>query len=118
MRVEQILQECQQNSITVASSSSVTVPSSSKVTVTDAVVFVQGRRIVGKLDAVYDFAKIDPSLHTLAVQIIMQQRVQLGMHVPKDEAEREKKHEKRLAEYNALPWWKRIFKRKPWKYDP
>jgi len=50
--------------------SNFTVKSSSKVIVQNALRFRRGRKVVGALDAVYDFKDLPPSLHALALQLI------------------------------------------------
>jgi len=75
--------------------------------------------MVGTLDAQYDFKDLAPEYHQTALQIISK-RTRLGMQTWEDmershrQAER---YAKRKAEYEALPWHKKLFAKRPWAYD-
>lgn len=113
--VVDILKAC--DGFIVVGTGSVIQATSSKVIVKDSLVFVQGGQIVGRLDAEYDFADLHPALHATALGLIMQQRIRLGMIDPRVEEQREARYQQRLAEFNGLPWWKKLFRPKPGKYD-
>lgn len=105
--------------ITFGTGSDCTIQVSSKVTVPDALVFESGGVVVGRLDAVYDFKDLDPKYHMEAAAII-QKRVRLI--IPTDAAfarmDRRRKRRRQLeGEFNSLPWYKKLFTRRPWEID-
>lgn len=103
--------------ISVSDNHDVTVPGGTEVTVKDAIVFEREGSVVGKLDIKCDFADLDPSLHQMATAILMKNRVRMVMP-SREHLERMKsveiRYQKRRAEYESLPWYKKMFKMTPY----
>jgi len=105
--------------IEIAENHNVTVPGGTIVTIKDALQIVQGGKMVGTLDAQYDFKDLAPEYHFTALQIISK-RTRLGMQTWEDMEmwdNRHKRYTERKAEYAALPWYKKLLTRRPWFYD-
>ena len=105
--------------IEVTDSHNVTVPGGTIVTIKDALQIVQGGKMVGTLDAQYDFKDLAPEYHQTALQIISK-RTRLGMPTWEDmEISRRQgeRYKERKAEYEKLSWWERLFAKRPWAYD-
>ena len=106
--------------IEIADSSNVTIPGGTIVTIKDALQIVQGGKVVGTLDAQYDFKDLAPEYNQIAIGII-NKRTRLGMQTWEDmEISRRQgeRYSERKAEYAALPWWKQLFAKRPWASDP
>lgn len=105
--------------IEVTDSHNVTVPGGTIVTIKDALQIVQGGKMVGTLDAQYDFKNLPPEYHQIAIGII-NKRTRLGMQTWEDmEISRRQgeRYKERKAEYAALSWWRRVFAKRPWASD-
>lgn len=101
--------------INVTDNHDVMVPGTD-VTVKDAIVFQMEGEVIGRLDIRCDFTDLDPSLHQMAIDILMKNRIR--MTLPSEEyyekmRRMEERYEKRKAEYNALPWYKKMFNTAP-----
>ncbi len=87
-----------------------------KLAVTDIVVFVRDGKVVGRVDAVYDVSGLsDDLLRHLPVQ-----RVRYGLPGQdeiRDKELRARVLEQRLATWESLPWWRRLFRAKPNFWD-
>ena len=97
--------------ITIADSSAVTIPGTTVVTVLGAIVLVEGGVEVGRLDAKYDFADLDPKYHHLALSMI-HKPMRLMMQTPEARAESKAtwdEYEAAKEARAALPWHKRLF---------
>jgi BMFP domain-containing protein YqiC len=71
------------------------------------------------LDAKVDFEDVPVDLHALVANLLMSKRASL--HVPSREefdrqAEESRRYRERKAEYEALPWYRKFFARRPWDY--
>jgi len=53
------------------------VMGTNKVVVKEAITFERNGKIVGALDAYYDFNELDPSLHQMALGLVQRQTVNL-----------------------------------------
>lgn len=94
----------------------ITIPGGTEVIVKDAVIIVQGGRVVARLDAKYDFTDLDPAFHEIVVNLLLGGRIRLGLPTEKMLRQGER-YTERKAEYAALPWWRKLFTKKPWLYD-
>jgi hypothetical protein len=106
-------------SINLAVENDCTIQVSSKVTVQDALVLKSGGKVVGRLDAVYDFKDLDSQYHMAAARII-QKRVCLIIRTEQALARQDKEPEiyrRRKKEFEVLPWWKKLFAKKPWEFN-
>lgn len=104
--------ENESGSIYTTDNHNIVVPGGTEVTVKDIVVFERGGEVVGRLDAKCDFADLDPSLHQMAVSLLMGKRIRL--HLPTQERlERmdrwDRVYEERKTSYEALPWYRKLF---------
>jgi hypothetical protein len=97
-----------------------TVPGETKIIIADALVFKQGGKIVVRLNAEYDFTEVPPEFHELALRMLFsQQRIRLIVPTEAAMAEEDRRmarYHQRKIEYEALPWWKKLFKSPPWAY--
>jgi hypothetical protein len=97
--------------ITIGDSSQVTIPGTTIVTIEGALVLEEGGVEVGRLDAKYDFADLDPRHHHIALQMISKCH-RLMMQTPEDRAESKRvwdEYETAKEARAALPWHKRLF---------
>jgi hypothetical protein len=87
------------------------------VTVKDIIVFECGDEVVGRLDATCDFADLDPSLHQMAMSLLMDKRVRLQLPT-QERLERmdrwDQEYKENEAKYEALPWYKKFFAMRPY----
>ena len=108
--------EDKQFSIRATGNHDVTVPGGTEVTVKDALVFERGGEVIGHVDAVYDFAKLDPSLHHGAINLLLKGRIRLVL-ATKERMERKghlhRIYEEKQTAFKALPWYKKLFKFTP-----
>jgi len=100
-----------EGNITIGDTSAVTIQGSTVVTVEGALVLVEGGVEVGRLDAKYDFADLDPKYHHIALQMIYKSN-RLMMQTPEAMAESSRRWDEYSAAKEAramLPWHKRLF---------
>ena len=100
--------------------SNVIVPSGTEVILKDALVLVEAGVVVGRLDAKYDFKDLPERHHMTAVNCLMQRRMRLAMPSPEQFRQMDEDHkiaQKRRDEFAALPWYKKLFAKKPWDHD-
>jgi hypothetical protein len=93
--------------------------SSNEVTVKDAVTIFQGGVVVVRLDATYDLEGVPAEYHQ-SILAIISRCTQLGMPTWESmdlERQRMEKYHQRKDEYDALPWHKRLFAKRPWMSD-
>ena len=107
-------------SLIVEGTSGVIVPGGTEVTLKDALVLVQGGEVVCRVDAKYDFSDIPPEHHVTAVNLLLRSRVSLRMPSREDREQWDREHrarEQRDKAFAALPWWKKLFGKKPWEVE-
>ena len=105
--------------IEITENHNITVPGGTVVTIKDALQIVQGGKVVGTLDAQYDFKDLAPEYHQTALQLVSK-RTRLGMQTWGDMARSHRQAERyreRKEAYEALPWHKKLFAKRPWAYD-
>ena len=97
----------------------VVIPSGTEVILKDALVLVEAGVVVGRLDAKYDFKDLPERHHMTAVNCLMQRRMRLAMPSPEqlEQMDEERKEYRKFRDdFYALPWYKKLFARKPWDY--
>lgn len=86
--------------------------------VVDAIVLVQDGRVVARAHATYDLSEF-PEEYLEYLGWIRRHRIGLiSTETLKEYAIRQPNQERRLAAYEALPWWRRVFSRQPRFFDP
>jgi hypothetical protein len=108
-------------SIEISTASSVVIPASEDVIIKDFFVYCQGGVPVLNLDATFDFNQINPADHAFVLNMLLQQRMRLmgpTEEAMKRDARRSTRYKKRKAEYEALPWYKRVLTQRPGAFDP
>ncbi len=96
------------------------IQSTGEVTIKDFFVYCKGGVPVLSLDAKFDFSGIHPDDHTYFAGILLGRRTRLLAQSDEAyarDAKRSERYRERKAEYEALPWWRRLFARRPWSFD-
>jgi hypothetical protein len=102
----------------MADTTDVTI-SSNQVTVKDAVTIIQGGVVTVRLDASYNLEGVPAEYHQ-SIFALIARRNQLVMPTWDDLRHHQQQMETyngRLAKFNELPWYKRIFTKRPWLSD-
>jgi hypothetical protein len=89
------------------------------VTVRDAVTFHRDGEIVGRVHAIYDVSELPEDL--VGSFCVMRPRLRVGMIPTATVAEYEIRRinmARRVGEWEALPLWRRIWRRRPRFFDP
>lgn len=89
----------------------------SEVVIKDSFMLFMDGEVVASLDAKYDFSRLPTEYHAAVANMLMEHRLRVErVSEAKKLAEAEAKAERdrqQKAEFEALPWWKRLFGPRP-----
>lgn len=83
-------------------------------------VYSQGGKQVLSLDAKFDLRGVHPGDRAWVVGVLRNRAMYLAGPSPEQaqqHARQMRRYRERKAEYEALPWWRRVFTRRPWSTD-
>jgi hypothetical protein len=92
-----------------------------EITIKDFFIYTKGGEIACTLDAKFDLKDIHPESHAWILNLLLGQRMHLSGPSDEDaqrQARQSVRYKERKAEYTALPWHKRLFRKRPWYSDP
>jgi len=98
-----------------------TIDSDGHVTLQDFFVYRKGGVLALSVGIHFDLAVVDPDSRLWVVEMILTRRMHLHGMTDEDmerSARQNKRYQERKAEFAALPWYKRMFTRRPWAADP
>ena len=106
---------CYESGETVA-----TLQDTGEFTIVDFFTWTKGGEVVVSLDAKFDLSDIHPENRMFILSMLVGRRMHLVG--PSDEQRakdirRSDRYDQRKAEYDALPWYRRVFTRRPWRAD-
>ena len=95
--------------------------STGEITIPDFFVYAKGGVVVARLDAKFDLRSIAPDSHAFVANLLVSRKMHLSgltdEHLARDRR-RSERYAARKAEYEAFPWYKRLFTKRPWSHDP
>ena len=102
--------------LTYTTGNSHTIAGTGEIIIKDFFVYCKGGVPVLSLDAKFDFTDIPPDEHVWVANLLLSRKTRLLG--PTDEAaiqmdHRSKRYEDRKTKYEALPWHKKLFAKRP-----